>query len=82
MPLPNIDHAKNMEKLRNITGRSEDFASSADSNNVQFSKPKIGVKGRVSSVSNSAQGLNNKSGIGSKPDLRSTFEGGSRSALS
>jgi len=74
--LPSIDHAKNMEKLRSITGRSEDFGSSSNSNNVQFSKPKIGVKNRQSSLSNSTQG-GLKERIGSKPDLRSTKDGGS-----
>ena len=68
-----------MEKLRSITGRSDDFASSANSNNVQFSKPKIGVKNRV--VSSSTQGLK-PSRVSSKPDLRASNEnGGSRSAL-
>ena len=81
--LPTIDHAKNMEKLRSITGRSEDFAavsSGAESNNIQFSKPKIGIKNRVS---NSTQGLKD-SRIGSEPDLRSSNENatGSKSALS
>ena len=80
--LPSIDHAKNMEKLRSITGRSEDFAavsSGGESNNIQFSKPKIGIKNRVS---NSTQGLKDR--IGSKPDLRSSNENatGSKSALS
>lgn len=80
--LPSIDHAKNMEKLRSITGRSSDFAataSSADSNNIQFSKPKIGIKNRVS---NSTKGLKD-SRISSKPDLRPSREnGGAMSALS
>ena len=43
--LPTIDHSKQMDKLRSITGRSEDFGATSTSNDsVHFSKPKIGVR--------------------------------------
>ena len=79
--LPKIDHSKQMDKLRSITGKSEDFSLGAHSNsNVQFSKPKIGVGKRESSASHGAGGLKN-SRVGSKQDLRQSSQDGSRSEL-
>ena len=46
-PLPAMDHAKIMDKLANITGG----LSCGDETNVQFSKPKIGVRRETNSVS-------------------------------
>ncbi len=50
LPLPSIDHGKQMDKLRSITGRSDEFTDikSDSKGSIQFSKPKIGVKNRMS----------------------------------
>ena len=66
--LPSIDHSKQMDKLRSITGRSEDFNATATSqDSVQFSKPKIGVKMRGSNSMTAPGGM--KGRVSSKPDL-------------
>ena len=66
--LPKIDHTKQIDKLRSITGKSEDFSLGATTNsNVQFSKPKIGIGKRESA---SHIGSLKNSRVGSKPDLR------------
>ena len=76
--LPSIDHSKVMEKLRSITGKSEDFGATASSDsNVQFSKPKIGVKARI--VSSSTQGLSRVAG--SNRDLRQVEKEGAKSTM-
>lgn len=51
-PLPAMDHAKIMDKLASITGG----LSSGDESNVQFSKPKIGVRRDTNSVAKSMKG--------------------------
>ena len=67
-----------MEKLRSITGKSEDFGATASSDsNVQFSKPKIGVKARI--VSSSTQGLSRVAG--SNRDLRQVEKEGAKSTM-
>ena len=87
-PLPKIDHNKQMDKLRSITGRSvEDFAATATSSeSVQFSKPKIGIKGRGGSSSTTSytrvQGANStKNGTSSLRLNPQNSEGKSASAL-
>ena len=77
--LPAIDHSKVMEKLRSITGKSEDFAAASvgSDSNVQFSKPKIGVKARI--VSSSTQGLTRAHD--SKKELRTGEKEGSKSSM-
>ena len=86
-PLPKIDHSKQMDKLRSITGRSvEDFAATAtSSDSVQFSKPKIGIKGRGGSSSTTSytrvQGANSsKNGASLRLNAQNS-EGKSASAL-
>ncbi len=46
--LPSINHSKQIDKLRSITGRSDDFGATATStDSVQFSKPKIGMRDKT-----------------------------------
>lgn len=88
-PLPKIDHNKQMDKLRSITGRSvEDFAATAtSSDSVQFSKPKIGLKGRGSSSTTSytrvqGGGANStKNGASLRLNAQNSTDGKSASAL-
>lgn len=57
-----------MDKLRSLTGRSEDFgATNTSQDSVQFSKPKIGVKMRGSNSMTAPNGM--KGRVSSKPDL-------------
>ncbi len=70
--LPSINHSKQIDKLRSITGRSEDFGATAtSSDSVQFSKPKIGMRDKTRGSASVATSQTKMQGrVGSRSDLK------------